>query len=230
MIFTKPVAGARVAAIFTAEVDGGDAEVLLMPPSRSERRSLASYTGSPNMDEHFDSAAFIFSDDSYRDITSELAANPFNRKIAEMGPVLAEKWNSTARNITNSFETRLDARPAFRRPSARTAGFFAAALRGKKPAISTSPTIPGRRSRCWSARWLIAITGRISISGPASRRSPSATASSARRRNASLLHDYRIEATLDADSGAACGDQGQAEAPRTPATWSFRSRSRRGCG
>src|SRR5262245_25085431 len=53
LIFTKPVAGARVAAIFTTEVDGGDAEVLLMPPSRSERRSLASYTGSPNMNEHF---------------------------------------------------------------------------------------------------------------------------------------------------------------------------------
>src|ERR1700693_5859213 len=53
LIFAKPVAGARVSAVFTAEAEGGDAEVLLMPPTRSERRSLASYTGSPNMDEHF---------------------------------------------------------------------------------------------------------------------------------------------------------------------------------
>src|SRR5215467_1822839 len=85
LIFTKPVAGTRVAALFTSEVEGGDAEVLLMPPSRSERRSLASYSGSPNMDEHFDSAAFVFSDDSYREITGQFAPNPANRKAAEMG-------------------------------------------------------------------------------------------------------------------------------------------------
>src|SRR5437763_10821607 len=85
LMFTKPVAGARVSAVFTAEVEGGDAEVLLMPPTRSERRSLASYTGSPNMDEHFDQAVFVFSDDSYRDITRDLQGNPSNRKIAEMG-------------------------------------------------------------------------------------------------------------------------------------------------
>src|SRR6185369_357330 len=78
LIFTKPIAGARVAALFTAEVEGGDAEVLLMPPSRSERRSLASYTGSPNMDEHFDSAAFVFSDNSFHEITVGLGSNPFN--------------------------------------------------------------------------------------------------------------------------------------------------------
>ena len=35
LIFGKPVAGARVSAVFTADVEGGDAEVLLMPPVRS---------------------------------------------------------------------------------------------------------------------------------------------------------------------------------------------------
>lgn len=34
LIFSKPVAGQRRSAVFTAEVDGGDAEVLLMPPTR----------------------------------------------------------------------------------------------------------------------------------------------------------------------------------------------------
>src|SRR6266513_103720 len=48
LIFAKPVGGARVSAVFTADVEGGDAEVLLMPPLRSERRSLTSYTGLPN--------------------------------------------------------------------------------------------------------------------------------------------------------------------------------------
>src|SRR5262249_43398008 len=107
-------------------------EVLLMPPSRSERRSLASYTGSPNMDEHFDSAAFVFSDDSFREITEQLDANPVNRKIAEMGMVLADKWNSTVRNIANSFETRLTLDLLDAGRSAARPGFFAATLRGKK--------------------------------------------------------------------------------------------------
>src|SRR6478672_4456089 len=132
LIFSRPVAGARVSAIFTAEVEGGDAEVLLMPPTRSERRSLASYTGSPNMDEHFDSAAFIFSDDSYREIAHDLAGSPANRKMADMGALLAEKWNFTARNITNSFETRLLLDLLSAAQPTHSAGFFAAALRGRK--------------------------------------------------------------------------------------------------
>src|SRR6059058_2135159 len=52
LIFSKPVAGRRVAAVFTADVDGGDGEVMLLPPDRAERRSLAAYTETPNLDEH----------------------------------------------------------------------------------------------------------------------------------------------------------------------------------
>jgi hypothetical protein len=40
LIFGKPVNGARTTAVFTADVEAGDAELLLMPPTRSERRSL----------------------------------------------------------------------------------------------------------------------------------------------------------------------------------------------
>src|ERR1700749_3427436 len=60
LIFSKPVAGHRIAAAFTADVDGGDGEVILLPPNGAERTSLASYTGSPNLDEHFRAAMFIF--------------------------------------------------------------------------------------------------------------------------------------------------------------------------
>src|SRR4051812_36870071 len=44
LIFSKPVAGRRIAAVFTADVEGGDAEVILLPPDRAERRSLAAFT------------------------------------------------------------------------------------------------------------------------------------------------------------------------------------------
>ena len=56
LIFGKPVAGQPFLAVFTADLEGGDGEVLLLPPTRAERRSLAGYIGSPNLDEHFQSA------------------------------------------------------------------------------------------------------------------------------------------------------------------------------
>ena len=47
MIFGKPVAGRRVAAVFTSQVENGDAEVILRPPNLAERRSLASLYRGP---------------------------------------------------------------------------------------------------------------------------------------------------------------------------------------
>src|SRR5580704_159943 len=41
LIFSKPVAGQSRSALFTADVEGGDGEVILLPPYRGERQSLA---------------------------------------------------------------------------------------------------------------------------------------------------------------------------------------------
>ena len=128
LIFAKPVAGARVAAVFAAAPEGGDAEVLLLPPTKSERRSLAVYTGSPNLDEHFDTAVFVFSDDTWREATAQLKQNPLNARIKEMGGLLAERWTGTARNIAESFETRL----VLDLLSHAGSGFFTAAIGGRK--------------------------------------------------------------------------------------------------
>src|SRR5580658_11177741 len=51
LIFSKPVAGHRIAAVFTADTDGGDGEVIIFPPDRAERRSLAAFTHSPRSEE-----------------------------------------------------------------------------------------------------------------------------------------------------------------------------------
>src|SRR5215831_13445534 len=59
LIFSKPVAGRRIAAVFTADVEGGDGEVILMPPNRAERGALARFIQSPNLDEHFKAALFL---------------------------------------------------------------------------------------------------------------------------------------------------------------------------
>src|SRR5215469_6520390 len=65
LIFSKPVAGRRIAALFAADVEGGDGEVILLPPNRAERASLARYIHSPNLDEHFHAAVFLFTGDEY---------------------------------------------------------------------------------------------------------------------------------------------------------------------
>ena len=44
LIFSKPIAGAPLAAIFSAQVESGEAEMLLMPPTRGERGALARFT------------------------------------------------------------------------------------------------------------------------------------------------------------------------------------------
>ena len=64
LIFSKPVAGQRLAALFTTDVEGGDGEVIVIPPTRTERQSLAGFTRSPNLDEHFRAALMIFTDRS----------------------------------------------------------------------------------------------------------------------------------------------------------------------
>lgn len=107
LIFSKPVAGRRTAAVFTADVEGGDAEVLLLPPDRAERQSLATYTRQPNLDEHFRAALFLFTSDEYDALLSQFTRSPANRKALEAAPLLAEEWNSVLRNMDESYQTRL---------------------------------------------------------------------------------------------------------------------------
>jgi hypothetical protein len=107
LIFAKPVAGSRIAAVFTADTENGDAEVILMPPDRAERRSLASYIHSPNLDEHFRTAVFLFTGDEYDTLVSQMADNPSNRKTPELGPLLDETYTPMLRNLGASYQSRL---------------------------------------------------------------------------------------------------------------------------
>src|SRR5271170_5564774 len=71
--FANPVAGRSIAMVFSAlDNEFGDAELLVLPPRRSERQSLASFTKSPNLDEHFRSAVFFFTDDTRADILRQV--------------------------------------------------------------------------------------------------------------------------------------------------------------
>jgi hypothetical protein len=126
LIFGKPVAGRRISAVFTTDVENGEAEVLLLPPNRSERKSLAAFTNAPNLDEHLTATVLLFTDDTYRELVEQMRANPFNRKSPERGVLLSEQWTSTVRNLSDSFVTRI----TLDLLAPRT-GFLMAAISGK---------------------------------------------------------------------------------------------------
>ncbi len=107
LVFTKPIRGTHLGAIFVASADGGDADVLLLPPTRSERSSLATFTNSPNLEEHFKSAAFVFTDGTGDALLAQLQNNPASKKTPEMGGLIAENWTSVVSNLISSFETRV---------------------------------------------------------------------------------------------------------------------------
>ncbi len=75
--FATPVDGHRIAAVFTTSmVDAGDAEVIAFPPLAAERASLAHFTQSPNLDQHFTSALLYFADDIGQDLLKQIHQRP----------------------------------------------------------------------------------------------------------------------------------------------------------
>jgi hypothetical protein len=107
LIFSQPVAGERRAAVFTTDVEGGDAELLLLPPNRGERESLARFTQSANLDEHFRAALIIASDGSMRAMRDRLLTEGAGKKAPEIGAVMAGKWATVLANVGNGFEIRM---------------------------------------------------------------------------------------------------------------------------
>jgi hypothetical protein len=129
LIFLKPVGGRRLGAVFTAEVEGGDAEILLLPPTRGERSSLATFIKAPNLNEHFRNAIFLFTDDSAAALQKAIGENEFNKKASEEGFLIASRWNAAIRNISGSFELRLIDDVLTSRTKE---GFFFAAIAGNQ--------------------------------------------------------------------------------------------------
>lgn len=107
LIFSKPIHGERVAAVFTGEVENGDGEILLLPPYRGERQSLARFTASPNLGEHFRAALLIFTDGSAQTLLDEVVKNNGGKKAPEMGPLLAQQWSPVVANVQEGFELRI---------------------------------------------------------------------------------------------------------------------------
>ena len=108
LIFAKPIEGAPAAAIFSSQVEGGEGEVLLMPPTRGERGALARFTGSPNLAERFDNMLMLFTDRTAAELMRQIEASPGGVKPdVELGLVLRQRYDGALRNVAESLELRL---------------------------------------------------------------------------------------------------------------------------
>ncbi len=107
LIFAKPIGGAHLGAIFVTSEEAGDADLLLLPPTRSERTSLARFTGSPTLDEHFRVAAFIFTDGTGDQLFAQLEGSSSAKKSPDMGSLMAGRWTTVLADLVASFETRV---------------------------------------------------------------------------------------------------------------------------
>jgi hypothetical protein len=196
LIFSKPVAGRPIAAVFSADSDGGDGEIILFPPDRAERRSLSAFTDSPNLNEHFRGVLMLFTDDMAARLKTEMAANPTNRKAPEMGPMLDESWGPVLRNLSGSYQTRLayDLLGGNR----MRGGLFAAMISGSRlgnfdvvyEPTSTEQIFAGqlvaRENRVFFDTW-------ISFATRTARRNPKPAPADLE------LRDYRIDSTVNPD-------------------------------
>jgi hypothetical protein len=93
--FTKDVLGRVTGAFFE-----GDGEVLLVPPSDVERRSMSLFTGMAILEERFSTAYFRFNDNTSSELQPGLRA-------PEQAEEFAARWDDTARNLAAQDAMRL---------------------------------------------------------------------------------------------------------------------------
>jgi hypothetical protein len=196
LIFSKPVAGRRMAAVFSADVEGGDGEVILLPPDRAERRSLAAFIDAPNLDEHIRAAVLLFTGDAYDQLKSQMANNPANRKAPEMAPVLDEQWSPVLRNLGTSYQVRLTLDLMGGRPNASR--LFAGMFRSTKLGNFDLVYDPGNMEQIMAGQ-LATRDNRLyfdtwtSFPARSSRQNPTPLVRDPQ------LGDYRIDATVAPD-------------------------------
>ncbi len=107
LVFARPVNGRGIAAVFTTVgVEAGDAEMIVMPSQPAERASLASYTETPNLDEHFDLAVLFFEDATREEILRQVASEG-ERKDPDLAKSLEDKLNLLLRRQGAGIETYL---------------------------------------------------------------------------------------------------------------------------
>ena len=93
--FTEAVDGHVTGAFFQ-----GEGEILLIPPDRAERASLALFTGFPVLEEKFSTAYFRFDDDTAQELAPAL-------RPPEDAASFVERWGAVAKSLAEIDALRL---------------------------------------------------------------------------------------------------------------------------
>ncbi len=196
LIFSQPVAGRPIAALFTNDVEGGDGEVILFPPDRAERASLATFVHAPNLDSHFRSALFLFTGDDYAQLLSAVSQSSASKKTPELGPLLDEQYGAALRDIAAGYQTRI-AFDLLGRPAGHT-GFFAGIFDAPKLGDFEASYDPDNPEQI-SAGQFATKDNRLYFDTWTSFRARSARGHPAAREPELAVRDYRIDATIHPD-------------------------------
>lgn len=107
LAFAKPVGGQTVCAVFTtAGTEAGDAEIIVTPPTRGERASLAYFTKTPNLDEHFSQAVFVFTDQMHAEALHQMEQNEGKKAEVDTAAFSAQ-WKQTIESVAGDAEVPL---------------------------------------------------------------------------------------------------------------------------
>ncbi len=98
--FTQDVQGKITGAFFE-----GDGEVLLSPPSRTERGSMALFTGAAILEERFNTSYFRFNDDTAAKLQPSLL--PIDEIQPQGAQQFITKWDASARTLAQLDPLRL---------------------------------------------------------------------------------------------------------------------------
>jgi hypothetical protein len=107
LAFGKPAGSQIICAVFTtAGTEVGDAEIIVTPPTRGERASLAYFTKTPNLDEHFSQAVFVFTDQMRAEALRQMEQNEIKKAGVDAGAFSAQ-WKQTVEAVATDVEVPL---------------------------------------------------------------------------------------------------------------------------
>ncbi len=93
--FTQDVFGKSTGAFFE-----GEGEILVVPPDRAERASMALFTGAAILEEKFSTAFFRFNDDTFQELKESL-------RPAEDRAAFVSRWGETVKNLAEGDALRV---------------------------------------------------------------------------------------------------------------------------
>ena len=128
LLFAENYGERTIAALFLATEPVDEGEILVIPPTTQERKSVSRFTGEPILNQKFRTSLMIFTDDTGDLLRKSLATASVATPDAERGVRLAQRWTPVMQNLLEALAVRVlfDATSAWDPAQ----GFFAAIISG----------------------------------------------------------------------------------------------------